>query len=408
MKPEYHKKLQIAARQTILIHRADTLIRIILRTIVTSLKVTHAGIFIYDKAKDEYVVKVSRGHLGLKVPAGFAKISKGSALVRYFTDKNINLPKEHILWPKILSRIKYYSARRDAKAKRFLEALKFELSLYEAKACIPGFFRKDLVGILFLGEKRNKKSLTEEELRFLSVLASDVVMALKNAWLIEDLNRQIENNKRLLFQTVAALASSIEAKDKYTIGHTERVANYCLAIAYVLKKREKIEGWEKFLENLKIAALFHDIGKIGVPESILNKEVALDEEERKIMQNHPLIGANILNHIEEFRQALEGVKYHHEKHDGSGYPCHLKGRKIPLIASIIALADTFDAMITDRPYRKGMPQDKALEEIKRMKGVQFAPSVVDAFLKVYNSKGKLWELNKQVGRQLLFSKENTL
>jgi len=406
MKPEYHKKLQIAARQTILIHRADTLIRIILRTIVTSLKVKHAGIFIYDKVKDEYVVKVSRGHAGLRVPAGFAKIKKDSPLARYFTDKSINLPKEHILWSKITSRIKYYKTKKDVKIKRFLEALKFELSLYEAKACIPGFFRKDLVGILFLGEKKNKKSFGEEELRFLSVLASDVVMALKNAWLIEDLSRQIDINKRLLFQTVAALASSIEAKDKYTIGHTERVANYCLAIAYALKKREKIEGWEKFLENLKIAALFHDIGKIGIPESILNKEVALNEEEKKIIQSHPLIGANILNHIEEFRQALEGVKYHHEKHDGSGYPYHLKGRKIPLIASIIALADTFDAMITDRPYRKGMPQDKAIEEIRKVRGVQFAPHVVDAFLKIYHSKGKLWELNKQAGRHLLFAREN--
>lgn len=406
MKPEYHKKLQIAARQTILIHRADTLIRIILRTIVTSLKVTHAGIFIYDKAKDEYIVKVSRGNSGLKVPAGFIKIKKDNPLVRYFTDKSINFPKEHILWSKISSRIKYCKTKKDIKTKKFLEALKFDLSLYEAKACIPGFFRKDLVGILFLGEKRNRKSFSEEELRFLSVLASDVVMALKNAWLIEDLNRQIEINKRLLFQTVAALASSIEAKDKYTIGHTERVANYCLAIAYALKKRERIEGWEKFLENLKIAALFHDIGKIGIPESILHKEVALNDEEKKIIESHPLIGANILNHIEEFRQALEGVKYHHEKHDGTGYPYHLKGRKIPLIASIIALADTFDAMITDRPYRRGMPQDKAIEEIKKVRGIQFAPHVVDAFLKIYNSKGKLWELNKQIGRHLLFAKEN--
>ncbi|MFA5008656.1 MAG: HD domain-containing phosphohydrolase [Candidatus Omnitrophota bacterium] len=403
MKAEYHKKLQIAARQTILIHRADTLVRIILRTIVASLKVKHAGIFIYDKVKDEYVVKVSRGHSGIKVPAGFIKTRKDSPLIRYFTDKSIDFPKEHILWPKICRRIKSYKTKKDIKIKKFLEALKFELSLYEAKACIPGFFRKDLVGVLFLGEKRNKKSFGEEELRFLSVLASDVVMALKNAWLIEDLNRQLALNKRLLFQTVAALASSIEAKDKYTIGHTERVANYCLAIAYVLRKRGKIEKWEKFLENLKIAALFHDIGKIGIPESILNKEMALSDEEKKIIQNHPLIGANILNHIEEFKEALEGVRYHHEKYDGTGYPFHLKGRKIPLIASIIALADTFDAMVTDRPYRRAVSQDKAIEEIKKAKGIQFAPFVVDAFLNIYHSKGNLWELSQQTGRQLLLN-----
>jgi HD-GYP domain-containing protein (c-di-GMP phosphodiesterase class II) len=242
------------------------------------------------------------------------------------------------------------------------------------------------VGILFLGEKINKKEFDDNELRFLSVLASDVVMALKNAWLIEDLNRQINLNKRLLVQTISALASSIEAKDKYTIGHTGRVANYSLAIAMILHKHKKIEQWDKFFENLKIAALFHDIGKIGIPENILNKNKSLNMAERKIIMQHPIIGANILGHVEELREALEGVKYHHEKYDGTGYPFHLKGNKIPLIASIISLADTFDALISDRPYRRAISAQEAVKKIKKGKGNQFMPCVVDAFLKMHRDR----------------------
>ncbi len=392
MKTEYQKKLQIAARQTILIHRADTLIRIILRTIVQSLKVKHAGIFIYDKSKDEYVVKISRGHCNFKIPSGFVKIKQDNPLIRYFTDKNLKFTKEHILWDRISNYCKAPSVKNNTKVKNILEGIKSNLSLYQAKACIPGFFREELVGILFLGDKINKKKFNDNELRFLSVLASDVVMALKNAWLIEDLNRQIELNKRLLLQTISALASSIEAKDKYTIGHTERVANYSLAVAMVLRKHQKIQQWDKFIENLRLGALFHDIGKIGIPENILNKNGSLNREEREIMMQHPTIGANILGHIEELNQALEGVKYHHERYDGSGYPSHLKGKKIPLMASIIALADAFDAFTSDRPYRKAMSIEHAIKIIRKGRGSQFAPSVVNAFLEVYYNKEKFADI----------------
>ncbi|MDP2922932.1 MAG: HD domain-containing protein [Candidatus Omnitrophota bacterium] len=393
MRLGYRKNLEKAARQTILIHRPNTLIKLILRTIVVTTKVSHAGILIYDKKKDAYVVKVSKGFAGIKIPSGFVKVEKANPLIRYFTDKNLYFPEEIIIFDKIEKILRSSQMSKNISMKNFFQELKANLSLFQAKACIPGFFRNELVGVLFLGEKRNKKKFSEEELGFLSVLASDVVMALKNAWLIEDLNQQLETNKRLLLQTISALSSSIEAKDKYTIGHTERVAKYSLAIAQSLRKAAKITNWEKFLDNLRIAALLHDIGKIGIPESILHKDVGLDDEERKIMENHSLIGANILNNIEEFKEALLGVKYHHEKYDGSGYPFHLKGKQIPLIASIISLADTFDAMVTDRPYRKGISIEDALREIKKNRGKQFAPYAVDAFLKIYS-------LPKVAGRPL--------
>ncbi|MCM8830944.1 MAG: HD-GYP domain-containing protein [Candidatus Omnitrophica bacterium] len=381
MKREYRVYLEKAARQTILIHRSDTLIRLILRTIIRTLKIEHAGMFIYDKNRQVYVMKFSKGSSGFKVPQEFVKITKENPLVQYFINPKLKFPKNHILLSRINSLIRSNNVKHNQKMKKFLEELKFNLSLYGAYACIGGFFRNELIGILLLGKKKNKKHFSQDELGFLSILATDVVMALKNARLIEDLNRQLEINKRLFLQIVAALASSIEAKDKYTIGHTERVVNYSFVILENLKRYIKDNDLEKFKENLKIAALLHDIGKIGIPERILNKKTCLNGKENLIVKNHPIIGANILNKIEEFKDVLAGVKYHHERYDGKGYPSGIGKRKIPLIASIISLADAFDAMTTDRPYRKALSFNVAIREIKKNRKKQFSPMVVDAFLK---------------------------
>lgn len=386
-KVNYRRDLEKAAKQMILIHRADILMKLILRMVVRATKATHAGMLVYDSKRDEYVTMVSKGKEGFRIPSGFVKIKKDNPLIRYFTDKELNFPKNAIIWDELEKLHNLKHIRSDKKLKDFLDELMSHLALYQAKVCIPGFFRKDLVGILFLGEKKSNRNFNEEEIGFLSVLASDVVMTIKNAWLIEDLNHQLEINKRLFLQTVLALSSSIEAKDKYTVGHTERVTEYSLAMAEELKRRKEIDDCDKFMEDLRVAALLHDIGKIGIPESILNKETSLDNEERSIMQDHPAIGARILEHIEEFREVLEGVKYHHEKFDGSGYPFGLRGEKIPLIASIISLADAFDAMITDRPYRKALKVEDALMEIKKNKGKQFSPQLVDVFMESFNRKG---------------------
>jgi len=385
MKIQYRKSLENAARQMILVHRADSLIKLILKTIVKNIQVKHAGMFIYDKKRDAYVVRVSRGAAGFRIPSGFTKVKRDNSLIRYFTQKNIPFPKEAILWDKIPVFMRSQKVKKNLALGEFLHNLKLNLSLYQARICIPGFFRDELIGVLFLGEKQNQEEFFEEELGFLSVLSSDVVMAIKNAWLIEDLNHQLQINKRLFLQTVSALASSIEAKDEYTKGHTDRVLRYSLAIAGSLQRTKKISDWNKFLEDLKIAALLHDIGKIGIPEPILNKQSALSKQERKIVNQHPQIGARILESIEEFKEASLGVRHHHERYDGSGYPLHLKGRKIPLIASVIALADAFDAMIIDRPYSKALSLKKALGEIKRNRGKHFSPKIVDAFLRVYKN-----------------------
>jgi HD-GYP domain-containing protein (c-di-GMP phosphodiesterase class II) len=155
-----------------------------------------------------------------------------------------------------------------------------------------------------------------------------------------------------------------------------------LEIAKRVSSKNKVPLNGIFFEHLQIAGLLHDIGKIGIPESILNKNGPLEANEWKKMKEHPIVGSTILQHIGELKDAILGVKYHHENYDGSGYPEGLKGEQIPLIASIIAVADTFDAMTTDRPYRHGLSKQQAIEEIKRVSGKQLNPEIVSIFIEL--------------------------
>jgi len=179
-----------------------------------------------------------------------------------------------------------------------------------------------------------------------------------------------------------ALAAAIEAKDHYTHGHTTRVTNLSIQIAQRMgiKAKKNFDG--KFLENLHISSLLHDIGKIGVPEHILNKRSSLTIGERNRIKEHPLIGVNILKSIKELEGAVLGVRYHHERFDGKGYPDGLKGDQIPLVAAIITVADSFDAMSADRPYRVALSKSDAINEIRHLSGRQFSPAVTDTFLEL--------------------------
>lgn len=171
------------------------------------------------------------------------------------------------------------------------------------------------------------------------------------------------------------IISTIEARDRYTAGHSKRVTNYALMIADALKLSDN----EK--ELLKQACLVHDIGKIGVPESILNKPSSLTEEEYNIIKKHPLIGVEILSHFHHFVKLLPYIYHHHERIDGRGYPNGLKGKNIPLLARIIAVADTFDALTSDRPYRKAMPLQQAIKILQEVSGSQLDELIVSEFVK---------------------------
>ncbi|MFC1501211.1 HD domain-containing phosphohydrolase [Elusimicrobiota bacterium] len=377
MEANYRKYLERAAKQMVLIHRVDTLAKLILRTIIRKVQVEHAGLFLFDKKQGEYVIRVSSGQKGTKIPVGFAKLKKNDPLIRYFTDKSFALIRQDfILQDKMKS---YIKTAGDPVMIDVLKDIELEFSVYQAKVFLPGFFRDELPFILFLGEKNDKKPFTLNEMGFLSVLSSQIVMAFKNASLFEDLNHQLESNKKLLLNTVTALSNAIEAKDKYTIGHTARVVQYSIDIANNLLKDDIIDKTTE--EDLRISALLHDIGKIGIPENVLNKQGSLSDEERKLIDKHPLIGVDILSPVCEFESIISGVKYHHERYDGTGYPAQLSGENIPIIAAIISVADTFDAMTSDRAYRKALPIEVAVKEIQKNSGKQFNPKIVDAFVR---------------------------
>lgn len=193
----------------------------------------------------------------------------------------------------------------------------------------------------------------------------------------DDVQRAARENRELFLSSIRALAEAIDAKDPYTRGHSERVATYAAAIA-----QEMGLGSEE-VERTRLSALLHDVGKIGVDDRIIRKPTALTEEEFEAMKTHPIKGAAIMSAIPQLANVIPGMKYHHEKWSGGGYPEGLKGEQIPMQARIVTVADTFDAMTTTRPYQKAMENDFVVERIRQLAGARFDPVVVDAFLEAY-------------------------
>ena len=213
----------------------------------------------------------------------------------------------------------------------------------------------------------------EEDRRLLETLSHQVAIAIENAKLYGDI-------KKSFYDTVEALAEAIEKKDRYTGGHTKRVVYYSMCIA------KYMDLTAEQLERIKLGAILHDIGKIGIEDKILKKEAPLTPEEWKVMQEHPAIGHDILDGVESLKDVIGAMKYHHERWDGKGYPLGLKGEEIPMVARVVSVADTYDAMVSTRPYRKGLDPKIAYDEIVKHRGTQFDPVVVDAFLRAFQNE----------------------
>jgi putative nucleotidyltransferase with HDIG domain len=199
---------------------------------------------------------------------------------------------------------------------------------------------------------------------------------------VNNLKRAARENHELFINSIRALAAAIDAKDPYTRGHSERVARYSSLVA------KEMGLPSEDVRRVRLSALLHDVGKIGIDDRIIRKPTALTEEEFEIMKTHPVKGAAIMDAIPELHDVIPGMKHHHERWEGGGYPDGLTGEEIPLQARIVSVADTFDAMTTTRPYQQAMDLRFVFQRLRDLAGNRFDPQVVDALIRSYD-KGEL-------------------
>ena len=235
--------------------------------------------------------------------------------------------------------------------------------------CAPLMIRNSILGILSIRKKKNREVFNKNDLHHILVLTKRASLNLENKILYESIYSNI-------MDTLKSLISSIQARDHYTEEHSQRVTGEAVRLAASLNCSIKDQ------ECLKIAGVLHDVGKIAVPDTILLKTGKLTEDEYLIIQNHPLIGENIVKPIILLEKERRIIKCHHERWDGRGYPSGLKGDEIPFLARILSVADSYDAMTNTRPYRPAMPKEEAIEELIRNKNTQFDANVVSAYIQI--------------------------
>ena len=270
-------------------------------------------------------------------------------------------------------------------AERFLEDHRDSFNAVEIHLLVPLIVRERLIGIVLLGEKASGEKFTEEDLEVVSALARHIGIGIHSHRLLEEVeskaneNRQLYDGLRRIYkETVRAFAAAIDIKDRYTQGHSVRVGKYSEIIA-----REM--GWnDDAVEGIAIAGYLHDIGKLIVDLKVLNSTERFNAKESEEMSRHPAAGYEILAPISHpYADIPLMARYHHERIDGKGYPDGLKGDQIPPGAKIVTLADSFDAMTTDRPYRRKLPLTDVLEDFRANTGTQFEPAVVCAFCRAF-------------------------
>ncbi len=322
----------------------DKFLELILETTVDALDGNHGILLLLTDNDKEMVIKSAHG--------------LGSA---YSPGQKIPLDEEVAGW--VIRQKKPLLIPRLHKTQDAAVVSAFEPPLI----CAPLVFQNKVLGAVLVSGKKQEEHFKEDELVILSNLASQIALAIENSRLNAD-------NIKTYLETVTALALAVEARDVYSRGHSDRVGDYSVQVAKKL-------GWSaEKIAAIKAAAQLHDVGKIGIADEILRKPDFLNDLEHQIMQQHPLIGEGIIIPLHGFSHLRDPIRHHHEWINGEGYPDRLKGDQISMEAKILAVADSFDAMTTNRPYRKGMTYSEAKAELLRYRGVRYDPAVVDAFI----------------------------
>lgn len=239
--------------------------------------------------------------------------------------------------------------------------------------CAPFITKDKCIGVFNIERPQGLHPYSKEALELLCTFVDETVSSFENALLFESI-------QRAYYETIKALVIAMESKDPYTRGHGERVARYAVRIAKTLRlPRDEIK-------IINFFSILHDIGKIGVPEEVLVKPGKLTAREWELIRKHPAIGESIIEPIEFLQPVRTLLRHHHEWYNGRGYPDRLRGEEIAIAARVLAVADAFDAMQSERPYRRAFSREKAIQEIKKASGTQFDPKVVKALVRTYGTK----------------------
>ncbi len=332
----------------------DLLLPSILDVIVNIVEIKTAAIILCLPDKDECEISFAMGiNEGKRRKAIF---SKNNGLLKWFiADKRMILKN---------------NLRIDPKFENVFEDIENDLEKVDGVLAIPFVGKEGLIGVLCLGEKKSEVLYNDEDIVFLTTICDETTVALENSFLHE-------KKIKYFLNTIMALVFAIEAKDKYTKRHCENVGQYAAAISKALGLSPQE------VENIRIGGYLHDIGKIGIDEKILLKPSRLTQEEFEEIKKHPRIGVKILEAINLPKDIIHAVKYHHERINGQGYPENLAQDGIPslpLAASIIAVADSYEAMTSDRPYRKALDKEAAMDELRSGSGKFYDPKIVEVFL----------------------------
>jgi putative nucleotidyltransferase with HDIG domain len=335
----------------------DQITSVILDEVTETLFTHHAAIYVKKNPPGNYHL-IAKYNLNPKAPAVMRRdhpiirqLSGNPNLITRFD--LYNLPTYRGLW---------------AEEQEDLEILQMDLF-------IPLQAKGELVGILGIGPKLSGQEYSQEDQRTLTTLGNQMAVAVENARLYEEL-------EKTFVETVVALTNAIDLRDTYTSDHSQQIATLAQDVARQLNLSSQD------IDAVYWGGLLHDIGKIGIPDAILQKPGKLDESEWDLIKTHPNLGADLVSKIHKLEHIAPIIEYSHERFDGTGYPYGAKGDEIPIGARIVGVVDSFSAMIDERPYKPPLDKNSALDEIKRNSGILYDPRVVQAFFKVHNSNSK--------------------
>lgn len=326
------------------------------------------GIIVHGMKK---VLDTSSSFIALYDPDGVLRLKAHSGTQKELRD-DMKLPDDKGVVGLVIKNKNPIVENTDDKKPR--ESIGRDVIPYKTSiGCVPILVDRNMKGVLGTTDKAGSQKISPEDMTLLENIASQVALCVENV----ELSKSIEET---YYDTLVMLARVVEAKDVYSAGHLERVSSYVKMMA------DKLNIDEDTKKILSGGALLHDLGKVGVDDIILKKTGQLTPQEREIMKQHAAIGENILKPLQSMSKLSVLVRHHHELYDGSGYPDGLKGEEIPLLARILTIADIYDAITTDRPYRKMMSRDDAIKELRSYAGNKLDPKLVEIFIELVTSK----------------------